>query len=206
MNIDITLKPFSKTLYLVKTEGEPYGMIPGRTLVALGWHPGSWTIQENDIEPIETAIIHYAEKRLYDFLSQRERSEYECKTFLKQLFLSHRMIDRVIQPALERHYIDDCRFAELLVTSYGQRGKSKREILTKLHEFHVSSSIAENALNEFFPKEQQQENLRSLLEQLKKKYADLPTRKQTEKCVTALMRRGFTYSEIQSVLQIDWDD
>lgn len=92
--------------------------------------------------------------------------------------------------------IDDAAFAELVVRSYARKGCGILRIRQELRARGVSDADAAAALEEFEPN---QEKMLALLD--RRLHGDLSDRRECEKAMAALQRRGFTYSEIREAME-----
>ena len=92
--------------------------------------------------------------------------------------------------------IDDAAFAELVVRSYARKGCGILRIRQELRARGVSDADAAAALEEFEPN---QEKMLALLD--RRLCGDLSDRRECEKAMAALQRRGFTYSEIREAME-----
>lgn len=96
---------------------------------------------------------------------------------------------------LERQLLDDAEFARSIVHSYQNRGYGRLRIQQELRQKGIDRQDAEQALLFY---EANAEKMLALLD--KRLGGDLSDRKEIDKAVAALARRGFTYDEIRGVL------
>lgn len=104
-------------------------------------------------------------------------------------------VDAVIARMLELELLDDCDYAvRYIKDAINIKGYSKTQIMYKLKEKHIPRETAEDAFMEvtYNPLAQ----IKKLVE---KKYK-LEDEKSIRKAVNGLLRRGFSYSDIKSVI------
>lgn len=95
----------------------------------------------------------------------------------------------------EHGLLDDEKFAESTVRAYGRRGYGTMRIRQELHRRGVEREAADEALNEYEP---DMDAMRALLD--KRLRGDLSDKKEVNKAIAALQRRGFRWEEIRRAL------
>ena len=96
----------------------------------------------------------------------------------------------------ERRLLDDPAYAESVVRGYTRKGYGAARIRQELTRRGIDRETAAAALQTFSPNEAQ---MLALLE--KRLRGDVSDRKEIEKAVAALQRRGFSWSEIKHALE-----
>ena len=96
----------------------------------------------------------------------------------------------------ERSLLDDAAFAESVVRSYARKGYGAARIRQELTRRGVSREDAETAMQTFSPDRAQ---ILALLD--KRLRGDLSDRREIDKAVAALQRRGFSWSDIKGALE-----
>ena len=96
---------------------------------------------------------------------------------------------------IERRLLDDAAYAESVVRSYARQGYGAARIRQELTRRGVDRGTAEAALLGYAPEPAQ---LRALLD--KRLRGDVSDRKEIDKAVAALQRRGFSWQEIRDAL------
>lgn len=137
-----------------------------------------------------------ATHRALHFLGYRARSEAEVRARLKRDEWHEEVIERVIERLREQGFLDDQRFAEMWVEDRSNfRPRGARALRQELRQKGVDKETIETALPD---EERESENavsaLRKLLRSKERSWAKLEERKQREKAIQALMRRGFQFS------------
>ena len=96
----------------------------------------------------------------------------------------------------ERSLLDDAAFAESVVRSYARKGYGAARIRQELSRRGVSREDAETAMQTFSPDRAQ---ILALLD--KRLRGDLSDRREIDKAVAALQRRGFFWGDIKGALE-----
>lgn len=96
----------------------------------------------------------------------------------------------------ERSLLDDAAFAESVVRSYARKGYGAARIRQELSRRGVSREDAETAMQTFSPDRAQ---ILALLD--KRLRGDLSDRREIDKAVAALQRRGFSWGDIKGALE-----
>ena len=94
-----------------------------------------------------------------------------------------------------RSLLSDAQFAESVVRSYTRRGYGAARIRQELQRRGISREDADAAMDSFSPALPQ---MLSVLE--KRLHGDLSDRKEVDKAVAALQRRGFSWGDIKNAL------
>lgn len=95
----------------------------------------------------------------------------------------------------ERKFLDDTRYAQMLLKSYIRKGYGTRRMKQELKKRGISNEDANEVYNEY---ETDYSILNSLLD--KKLKGDVSDRKEIQKAIAFLQRRGFSWSEIKKAL------
>lgn len=149
-----------------------------------------------------TLILHrYADERLLGYLAQAEHCTSECIEYLHKLHFHHDIIQRCIASAKEKQYIDDARYASLLIESMLQRQKSPQQIKTKLIEKRLPSGLWQDMLKDKNDKPTAESILHTQAEKVYLRYQHLDKRSCYEKCLTALYRKGFDMDDAKAVVR-----
>ena len=96
----------------------------------------------------------------------------------------------------ERSLLDDAAFAESVVRSYARKGYGAARIRQELSRRGISREDAETAMQTFSPDRAQ---ILALLD--KRLRGDLSDRREIDKAVAALQRRGFSWGDIKGALE-----
>lgn len=141
-------------------------------------------------------------KRVFRFLSYRPRSKKEIESFLvklkKQKFFSklcfNKIKKEVFKKLEELDLIDDIKFAQWWVeTRLRSRPRGKNFLKKELHSKGVEEKIISQVLSQISEK-QLRETAATFILKKRKLYFNLPPLKQKQKLISLLLRRGFTYT------------
>lgn len=137
-------------------------------------------------------------EKAMQLLLYKDRTERELSERLKQTGFSEQAIRAAMEYVESFGYIDDLRYATNYV-SFRRESKSRREIIYKLREKGVADNTIEQALEEEYQGEG--EAIRNLLKKrLKGKKIEELERRERDKHIAYLCRKGYSYSEIQRAL------
>lgn len=128
-------------------------------------------------------------------LSYRALSAAALRDKLIEKGHSEDAADYAVAWLIERRLLDDAAYAESVVRSYARRGYGAARIRQELTRRGVDRGTAEAALLGYAPEPAQ---LRALLD--KRLRGDVSDRKEIDKAVAALQRRGFSWQEIRDAL------
>ncbi len=138
--------------------------------------------------------IHEVEYRacvqaVTDALSRRDHASGELRDKLKRYGYRDQEIDRALETATERRYLDDSRFTSYFIEERIRRGWGRRKIESELYRRGVRTEDIEGYPDRFFSEESDLERALWLLE---KKVC--PEVRAKEKFVRFLVSRGYSYS------------
>lgn len=128
-------------------------------------------------------------------LSYRALTEKKLREKLAARF-DEEAIDYAVAWLAERGLLDDEQYAEGTVKSYGRRGYGPLRIRQELRRRGVTAETAEAALGDF---EANRQAMRAVLD--KRLRGDLSDKKEVQKAIAALQRRGFLWEDIRTVLK-----
>ena len=169
-----------------RSELNKYGLEEGRELTE--------EVLEGVLYPL---LKKRAVERVVRLLKEKDYTEAELMRKLRLTYCPEECARQAVQWALERHYVDDRRYAENYIRWHAE-GKSRRRILLDLQEKGVPREVAEELLETTPPDEEAQ-----ILRELRKRrfdpeHADLKERKRT---AAFLMRKGYSWAQIESALR-----
>lgn len=104
-------------------------------------------------------------------------------------------VDYALAYLQEHGFLDDIKYAESTVRSYKRRGYGTLRIRQELRRRGVDAEEATEAMEDYEP---DWESMEALLE--KRLHGDLSDRKEVNKAVAALQRRGFLWEDIRTAL------
>lgn len=146
--------------------------------------------------------LEIAKRRAMHLLAARDYGKNELYKKLLNNY-SEKTTATVTKMMIEYGYIDDERYARKLAKTYiviRKYGKSRAALM--MREKGLDRATIENALNEYDSEDITSE----IVELLKKKYIDrlflegLEGKKEMQKVIAALARRGYSYGDIKTAL------
>lgn len=175
---------------------EEYRLTVDRDFIAASPYHENMEIDEEELAELERAVSsRRAFNKAVDLLSRRDYAKGELLLKLRQKGFSEGSEEAVEK--LEGYgYIDDRRFAEKYANELVRlKNFGKRRIVQELMKKGISRDIIDEVMNEI---EFDSESLVSLIE---RKYArSLGDEKGVRRTVNALVRKGYSYSEIREAL------
>ena len=142
-------------------------------------------------------------KRAMNLLIKGDLTEMKLRSKLADSKYSADIIDEAIKYVKSYHYIDDRRYAMNYIV-YKSSTDSKNTIRRKLIEKGVAKDIIDSCIEEYYVDDElNRDTERKLIEQLvRKKFKDnsLPDNNMKQKLIASLMRKGFSYYDIEAVI------
>ena len=192
------IEPLSKSRYKVFIEGQfAFTLYKGELS---RYHIAEDNrIDEEVYDILRKLVIKRAKLRAMHLLSDMGRTESQLRTKLKQGGYPDEAVEEAIRYVKSFGYINDAEYVRSFIDSRKEK-KSKKEIYAALKQKGVDSDIIEQVFEEM---DYGEEDSRQAIEALMRKRnynpdsADL-TEKQ--KLMGYLMRKGFRYEDVNSVL------
>ncbi len=147
---------------------------------------------KNTVEEQYDKALQAAAKQL----SYRALSQIKLREKLLEKGHPEDAVDYAIAWLEERKMLDDASYAEDIVHSYERRGYGAMRIRQELYRRGIDKDTTQEALEEFSPNQQQ---MLDLLE--KRLRGDCSDRREVEKAVAALQRRGYLWDDIRTALR-----
>ncbi|MDD2230416.1 MAG: regulatory protein RecX [Candidatus Cloacimonetes bacterium] len=188
-------KKSERSAYLSLND-EIWGVLSLRTLHRLYPLSCEAEISEAEAQDLISELEKKAWWQITEYLARSEHSEHQCRLFLGRKDYHKSIIDKCIELCKEKTYLDDARFAEILIRSLFERGKSKRSIIEKLYAQRIPPSLYEPILQELQDPEQNQTLLKEQIKKLLYKHRAQEPWKAKEKVYASLFRKGFSLDEI----------
>lgn len=149
-------------------------------------------------------VQEIAYRKAINFISYRQRTEFEVTRKLRSLDYNDNIIDLVIKRLRNAGLIDDERFALLWVENRSNtKPRGYRRLSFELKNKGISEDIIENTLGT--AEEEKELAKRAAL----KKFRHLPEKEPEafkKKLFSHLAYRGFTYDTINTVVRELWDE
>jgi SOS response regulatory protein OraA/RecX len=186
---------------LILLDHIPRGILPDRILLSFFPYPFDGEITEKQAAELIELLDSRAREQLMKYVADREHSSAQCREYLKRKHYHHSLIDSLIAEFVQKRFIDDARYTELLINSLQERGKSKRAIISKLKEARLPELLWATLLNNLFNPARNRDNLAEQVLKLRTRFRELPISKQKEKIFSSLFRKGYDADEIQDAWQ-----
>ena len=158
-------------------------------------------INETVSERLYSVVYSKALDKYSALLAGAEYSAYDIRLKMKKKDYSERMIEEVIAALYEERFLDDKRYAESYIRYYS-RTKSRELIVRELEFKGISGDWMNDLLDEVYTDEaiDRNEVIRELVE---KKYRgqDLTDEKVKRRVAAFLIRKGFSFSDINSFFE-----
>jgi len=137
-------------------------------------------------------------KRAMHILERQERTEYQLREKLMQGAYPKEAVEEAVDYVRKFHYLDDERYARTFI-HYHQKERSKKRLELDLMKRGVPKDTIKLCIEEEFETDEK-EQICHWLE--KKQYTkDTADQKERAKMYQFLARRGFSHSDIMSVLR-----
>ncbi len=168
-------------------------------LLAEGLHSG----MELSAERADQLRVQGEASKAYDqalgYLSLRQRSAYEVRTYLLGKEYGEETIEQIISRLTELKLLDDEAFARLWVENRQiLKPRSKRVLQGELAQKGIAPEIANTVLADIDPNDQL-DAIRALIQARGHRYDS------QEKLMAYLARQGFAYDDIKKVLTLGED-
>ncbi len=132
--------------------------------------------------------------RCLDYISRRQRSEWELRDYLKRKETSQEVIDQVIEKLIIENHLDDYRFAQAWVHDRDMlKPRSKKQLQAELIKKHIAKDIIVQVLR---AQDESQEltNLKQIAIKKLPRYSD------RIKLTVYLVGQGYNYSLVKTTL------
>ncbi len=146
-----------------------------------------------------------ARLKAMNLLADMDRTQFQLREKLKKAGFSDHSIEEAIAYVGSFGYLNDERFTENYIDARKQR-KSRRELFAELSAKGIPSELIEDKMSVCYTEEDEQEAILHLLK--KRRYrSDTADSAEKQKTAAYLARKGFSYREIQRVMEItEMDD
>ena len=132
-------------------------------------------------------------------LSYKMRTEKEIEEYLKSLKISEDDITKIINKLKKYKYLDDSKYVDSFIEDTYLKLKGLNYFKYEL----INRGIKEELINKALLKFQENEMFEELIDKYQKEannLISLPINKQKEKLFSSLIRRGFTYQSVNSIM------
>lgn len=181
--------------YSIYVDGKYVFSFSETELLNLGLRVGQEFSQEELEKLKKTAIEDKAYMRALDLVARRIRSQWELQDYLKRKDYEADVIEKTINRLTDAGYVDDKKFAEAWVNNRRLlKSTSKRRLQMELRQKRVTNDV----INEVLAEDETDE--RQVLRDLVDKKCQQTKYQDSQKLIAYLMRQGFSYDDIRSVL------
>lgn len=198
------LKLWKKTakdyLVQIKVDNASWGSLNQRDLRGFDDIPCEAEIDDASLEDIKQKLYNCAQNKLFDYLSKFERCSHQAVQYLRKYHFADFIISDIVAKATELGYIDDARYAEILIRSLVERNKSRNYIVSKLYEHHLDPELYQTLLDEYIEPQRQQNALDSELQKLLWRYSTPLDTNSKQKIIASLYRKGFDIESIKEAI------
>ena len=152
-------------------------------------------------QEIYSAVLsERAKLRCMHLLQSCDRTEMQLRRKMQTDGYPQEVQDEVIEWLRGYHYVDDRRYARMYLENQSGR-KGSALLLAELKEKGISSEIAREELETLREDSEEDETGDAIRYWLKKKQFDPETadKKETDRMMRFLLRKGFTWNEIRRV-------
>jgi len=190
--------PKRKSIFL---DGEFSFGIDDETFYRFGLKEGDILTKERIDEIKDSEKKRKAKQFTFNFLSFRARTEKEIRDRLKKKGFSKKITDEVISDLKRLDLVNDYQFAlSWIKDRLDHKPRGEKLLRIELYRFGIKKELIEKALEEVYPKKNEKEIAKGLIEKRKKRYENLEERLAKKRMADYLLRRGFSYEVVKEVL------
>jgi regulatory protein len=134
-------------------------------------------------------------------LDMRDHSEREIRQKLSRKY-DEQAVDTAVEKLLDLGLVNDRRYAELLTRELFERKKyGKNRVRSELYRKGIASDTVNEVLEEY-ENENESDNVQTIVDIIRKKYYNkLIDEKSRQKVVAALVRLGYSFSDIRQAMR-----
>ncbi|MBQ5591333.1 MAG: regulatory protein RecX [Clostridia bacterium] len=134
-------------------------------------------------------------------LDMRDHSEREIRQKLSRKY-DEQAVDTAVEKLLDLGLVNDRRYAELLTRELFERKKyGKNRVRSELYRKGIASDTVNEVLEEY-ENENKPDNVQTIVDIIRKKYYNkLIDEKSRQKVVAALVRLGYSFSDIRQAMR-----
>ncbi len=192
------IEPLKSGRYLIYLEDETSFPLYGKEMAAYGIEEDA-VLEDGAYAEIMLELLPKRAKRKAMYLLQSmDRTESQLRQKLKDCQYPPEIVDDAVEYVKSFHYIDDVRYARAYMECR-KDSRSMRRILQELYQKGVSRADAETA-SRLVSQPDEEQQIRGWIE--KKRFcAETADRKETDRFIAFLLRKGYSLSKIQNVLR-----
>ncbi|MDD2646553.1 MAG: RecX family transcriptional regulator [Patescibacteria group bacterium] len=140
-----------------------------------------------------------AMQKCFLWLGIRPRSEKELRDKLKEKKFDPQIVNQTIKQIEELGYLNDKEFTRMFIEM--KKSKGKIFIQQELRRKGIEQKIIKDALENYYPLEEEIESALRLAERKIKSYKNLPNYKIKQKLAQYLAGRGFNWGVVSQVFE-----
>lgn len=187
---------------LIEIDEKVRGVLPQRSLSDLSFEfDKGFNVDDETVQMIEEEIVLTTRRKFLNWLARSERSEGECRQYLKKFPLAGNLADPIIADMKEDNYINDDRFIEIYIGYLTERGKSRLEVAHKLREKYLSEEQVSQGLKKHYNDAKQIEVLDNLINSLLDRWHYEDDDRRKNRICNYLNHRGYNYSEVEKIYE-----
>jgi len=195
----------NKFFFKVYAGEELLGGVPSSALRKLGINTAEEAVECSDepavAECIKQWVLENARDRLLGYVAKAEHTCYDCRNYLKKLYVPEDVIEVVLVEAVEQKWVSDERYAGFYAEDAFLSQMSPLDVKYKLMQKRVNPKVIDKAIKKVYATD----NLTQMIEELIDKYiernAGMPAQKLYQKIATTLYRKGFEYEVYEEILK-----
>lgn len=204
MTVTVTdIQPFNKKRYRVYIDGEYLFPLYTSELRKYSISVGN-ELSTDILDEIGISLVRRIRERILYLIGDTDKSEYDIRKKLIQSGYTENYITPAIDSIKEYGYIDDNRYARRYAESMkDNHGKTRYIIENKLRLHGISKDIIEDVIGSM-----KFDDTAMILEELRKKRISSDQImamdfKERNRIYGYLLRKGYSYSSVNSALRID---
>ncbi len=205
MNTIVNIRLKNENYAIIDFEAGPSLTVPKMLVYEMGLRKGDELSEEMITTLQKENELHTCENKALDYLSRRLHSSMELRRKLMQKGYPKETIEEVIKKMRSLKYLDDRKYAELLVNeSINLRHEGTQKIRARLMEKGITKEIIQEVLSIGEVASFEDENIKLIADKklfaLKKRFTD--KKAVTQKLTAYLLSKGFSYQTIRNYLRI----
>lgn len=189
------IEPRRKSLSAIYIDGEYALKLDTETVLSNRLKAGEEIDDDRLLELIKASDSRRAKEKALWLISYRDHSEGELRQKLSKDY-GEEAVNNAVERLMELGLINDEDFAKKYAESLSHKHMSQRQIKQKLRLKGIDKDLSEDAVENLSLDEK--DEIRALIN--KKYIRKLSDEADVRRTVAALQRRGFSYSDIKSVI------
>jgi regulatory protein len=197
--IEITDIKKNKSNYVVYVGDQKYSLSDD-TILRFQLYIGKNLTDEDFAQVLKHENDNQMYAKVLNFISFKERTEYEIKQYLFKKALEYPQIVQILEKLKSQGYIDDDRYASHLIDTYINKGKGKKYIKQKLLEKGIDKQRIEEIIVSISDTIQYDHMLLKIEKELPRLHK-FPINKQKQMLIQKFQRDGYPHNLIAKIIQ-----